>query len=103
MPAYVIATVDVHDAVAYAPYAERSPATIAAHGGRYLVRNGPKQLLEGQLPGARIVVLEFPSVEHAQRWYDSDAYRAIRPIRQAASRGSLYVIDGHQVPVATLA
>jgi uncharacterized protein (DUF1330 family) len=74
--------------------ASTSPATIAAHGGKYLIRNGAKELREGALPADRLVVLEFPSVAQARTWYESPEYQALAPIRQGASKGSLVIVEG---------
>lgn len=94
MTAYVLALIDVKDPQGYAAYAQGVPATIAAHGGRYILRNGPKTPCEGSLPTDRVVVIEFPSVEKARAWYGSDEYQALVPIRQAAAQGSLTIIEG---------
>lgn len=94
MKGYVLAFIDVKDPRSYAPYAAGVPATIAAHGGKYLIRNGAKELLEGALPADRLVVLEFPSVVQARTWYESPEYQALVPIRQDASKGSLVIVEG---------
>lgn len=82
MAAYVIVGVDVDDPDAYSTYSRDVPATVEAHGGRFLVRGGDWTTLEGEWPSSRIVVLEFPSVEHATAWHESPEYQAILPIRQ---------------------
>lgn len=94
MKGYVLAFVDVEDPSNYAPYAAGVPATIAAHGGKYLIRNGAKELREGTLPADRLVVLEFPSVAQARSWYESPEYQALVPIRQSASKSSLLIVEG---------
>lgn len=94
MKGYVLAFVDVQDPSSYAPYAASAPATIAAHGGRYLIRNGAKELREGSPPADRLVVLEFPSVAQARAWYESPEYQALAPIRQGSSKGSLLIVEG---------
>ena len=94
MKGYVLALINVQDPQGYAAYAQGVPATIAAHGGRYVVRNGAKTPCEGSLPTDRVVVIEFPSVEKARAWYDSKEYQALVPIRQAAATGSLTIIEG---------
>ncbi|NZA03435.1 DUF1330 domain-containing protein [Ottowia beijingensis] len=86
MKGYVLAFIDVEDPSSYAPYAAGAPATIAAHGGKYLIRNRPKELREGALPADRLVVLEFPSVAQARAWYESPEYQALVPIRQGARK-----------------
>lgn len=94
MPAYVIADVDVHDLEAYREYAALVPATLEPHGGRFLVRGGSWEALEGDWRPRRVVVLEFPSIEHARSWYESEAYAAAMAIRQRASTGNLVLVEG---------
>ncbi|RKU00051.1 DUF1330 domain-containing protein [Burkholderia sp. Nafp2/4-1b] len=96
MKAYVIAQIAVDDVDRYKPYAAQVPATIAAYGGRYLIRNGAKHALEGAPPTERIVVLEFPSLERAKEWYTSEAYQSARVIRLSASTGNLFIIEGSE-------
>lgn len=92
---YVIGQIDVTDPEAYKEYAAKVPATIAQFGGRYLVRGGKSECKEGSwLP--RSVTLEFDSYEQALAWYESDVYQAIVGIRQAASRGNLVIVEGHE-------
>ena len=94
MPAYVIFDLHVEDPDAYAPYREPAAASIAAHGGRYLVRGGAHEVLEGDWDVDRLVVLEFPSMEQARAWYSSPEYQEVAPIRHAASRGPGVLIEG---------
>ena len=70
MPAYAIADVTVTDATAMEEYRKQVPATIAKYGGRYLVRGGAHEALEGEWKPNRLVILEFPSMAQARRWYD---------------------------------
>jgi uncharacterized protein (DUF1330 family) len=94
MTAYVIALVDVHDPEAYARYRAEVPAIVAAHGGRFLVRGGAQEVLEGEWPQTRTVVMAFADRAAASAFYRSDAYKAIVPLRQAASSGRILVVDG---------
>lgn len=94
MPAYVIADVAVHDPVAYREYSQLVPGTLEPFGGRFIVRGGEFERLEGDWQPARLVVLEFPSADHARRWYASQPYAAARAIRQQASSGSLILVEG---------
>ena len=94
MAAYVIANVEVTDAAAYERYRKDVLATIEKYGGRFLVRGGAVEALEGDFIPHRIVVLEFPSRERAKAWWDSTEYRPLRTLRQSASRGDLFVVDG---------
>jgi uncharacterized protein (DUF1330 family) len=94
MAAYVIANIEVTDAAAYERYRKDVPATIERYGGRFLVRGGAVEALEGQFAPKRIVVLEFPSVERAKAWWNSAEYRPLLALRQSASRGDLFVVEG---------
>jgi uncharacterized protein (DUF1330 family) len=94
MAAYVIANIEVTDAATYERYRKDVPATIEKYGGRYLVRGGAVQALEGQFMPKRIAVVEFPSLERAKAWWDSSEYRPLRALRQSASRGDLFVVEG---------
>jgi uncharacterized protein (DUF1330 family) len=94
MPAYIIADVDVTDAQRYADYTAQVPATLETYGGRFLARGGKTETIEGDwLPG-RFVIIEFPSMDAAKRWYDSPEYRAILGIRHEASTARIIVTDG---------
>lgn len=93
MTAYVIAEVDVRDPELYREYAKLTPGSIARHGGRILVRGGATKMLEGA-PTKRIVVLEFASVEAAERWYHSPDYAEALAIRQKAAVSRLFIVEG---------
>jgi uncharacterized protein (DUF1330 family) len=94
MSAYVIVDVDVHDQVLYEEYKKHTPGSIAPFGGRFIVRGGETHTLEGDWKPTRIVVLEFPTVEKAKEWWDSDAYRHARDIRHRAARTKMIVVQG---------
>lgn len=94
MPAYVIADIEVTDSSGYKEYAEQAPPTVASHGGRYLARGGPLQMLEGEWRPHRLVILEFESAEAAQRWHSSEDYAEPKALRQRTSRGSFVVVEG---------
>ena len=94
MAGYVIAIVDVTAVEGYQAYSRQVPATIAKYGGRYLVRGGTMEVREGDWPGRRTVILEFPSLARALEWYDSPEYKPLRPIRQANSRARIAFFEG---------
>ena len=94
MPGYVIADVTVTDPETYAGYRALTPGTIAAFGGRFLVRGGDHEVIEGPWVPGRLVLLEFDSPARAADWYDSPAYAEARAIRQRASTGSLVMVEG---------
>jgi hypothetical protein len=93
--AYLIGQISVTNPEGYGLYASQVPQTIANAGGRYVVRGGHATQLEGQSVGDRNVVIEFPSREIAQAWYDSAAYQAILPHRLQNSTGALVLVDGY--------
>jgi uncharacterized protein (DUF1330 family) len=92
-PAYVIAEVDVTDPATFQKYAEKVPETLAPFNGRYLVRNGKIQALEGDAP-KRMAVIAFDSAEKARAWDDSPAYAAIKPIRQSSAKSRRFIVEG---------
>jgi uncharacterized protein (DUF1330 family) len=94
MPAYILAEIQVTDEAAYEPYRPLASASIARFGGRFLVRGGKADLLEGMPAPERVVVIEFPDADTARRWYDSEEYQAALKIRQAASRGRMILVEG---------
>ena len=94
MPAYVIAEVQVTDPAAYEPYRPLAAASIARFGGRFVVRGGAADLLEGTPPPQRVVVIEFPDADTARRWYRSDEYQRALKIRQSASTGRVILVEG---------
>ena len=94
MAAYVIYQGDVTDPERYEKYKVLAAASIVAAGGRYIVRGGDVEALEGDAPAGRTVVLEFATRQAAVDWYRSDEYTAIRQIREGAARARLYVVDG---------
>jgi len=94
MAAYLIANIRVTDPEAYRQYVRAVPATIEAYGGKYLVRGGAAQKLEGDLEPERLVMLEFESMERAREWWASDAYAALKELRRSASVSSLLLVEG---------
>jgi uncharacterized protein (DUF1330 family) len=94
MTAYVIADIDIHDPEAYREYVALTPATLQPHGGRFVVRGGSCQVVEGDWQPGRVVVIEFPSADDARNWYDSPDYAAAKAIRQRASTGKLLLVEG---------
>ncbi len=94
MAAYIVADIEITDSDAYETYRQQVPALIAAHGGRYLVRGGAVEVLEGSRVPRRQVILEFPDMAHLQSFYNSPQYRTLIAIRQGASHGSLLAMEG---------
>ena len=94
MKAYVIALETIHDQAMFAEYAKGVPATLAPFQGRLVARGGKFTVLEGEWQNPRTVIIEFPSREAAQGWYDSDAYQKIIGLRHQSSKGNLVILDG---------
>jgi uncharacterized protein (DUF1330 family) len=94
MPAYVIVEVEVTDSAAYDNYKKMVPASLSAYGGKFVVRGGACETLEGSWRPKRMVVLEFPSVARAKQWWASDEYRAAKALRQRAAKAQLIVVEG---------
>ena len=94
MPAYVIVDVSIEDQKEYEEYKKLTPATIAAFDGRFVVRGGETQTLEGDWKPGRIVVLEFPTVARANEWWNSETYAEAKVIRQRAAKTKMIVVAG---------
>lgn len=94
MATYVIADVEVTDAAGYEEYRQKVPATIAAHGGRYLARGGATELLEGSWLPKRCVILEFPTRAQFTAWWTSAEYEPLRALRQRTTKSHLIVTEG---------
>ena len=99
MPAYVLVEIAVTDPAAYERYKTLAEASVRAHGGRYLVRGGRREQLEGSRAAARLVLLEFPSMEQARTWWSSPEYEAARPYRLASTAGTeMILLEGYEPP-----
>lgn len=94
MKAYIIAQANVTDAERYAEYKRLAQAAVEQYGGRYLVRGGALQVLEGDWHPARLVILEFDSVEQAQRFHASPEYQSARQARQGAAAMNMLLAEG---------
>jgi uncharacterized protein (DUF1330 family) len=95
MSAYLIVDVEVHDADGYREYQQRVAETFAPFGGRFLVRGGALETIEGNWSPKRLILLQFPTVEQAKAWYHSPEYQAIVPIRlRHATTHFLSIVDG---------
>ncbi|RJT34962.1 DUF1330 domain-containing protein [Mesorhizobium waimense] len=94
MPAYVVSDVTVRDRDAFEGYRTRAAASIALHGGRYLVRGGAVERLEGNWDPGPLIIVEFPDMERARRWYLSAEYAAALELRDAALSRNLILVEG---------
>lgn len=94
MTAYVIGDIEVTDQATYDEYRKQVLATIEKYGGRFAVRGGRVEALEGGWAPKRAVMVEFPSYEQALKWYRSPEYAPLIKLRQKASRGRLFLVEG---------
>ncbi|HVE90522.1 MAG TPA: DUF1330 domain-containing protein [Burkholderiaceae bacterium] len=94
MPAYLFANVDVTDPEGYDEYRQRVGATMQAYGGRYLVRGGPAEVLEGGWVPKRMVILEFPDMSQLMAWYRSPEYKPLIELRQRTTKSTLVAVEG---------
>ncbi|MEK9661858.1 MAG: DUF1330 domain-containing protein [Alphaproteobacteria bacterium] len=96
MAAYLVATMDVHDAEGYRTYQTEVPALIARHGGTYIVRGGERVALEGEWPGPRIVILEFPYYAAARAFADDPDYTTFIAVRQRTTTSRIFIVEGFE-------
>jgi uncharacterized protein (DUF1330 family) len=94
MPGYVIVDITIRDREAYERYKELAAPAVAAYGGRYLVRGGATQVLEGSWSPPRLVILEFPTVEAGQAWWDSPEYAPAKALRQVCADTHMILAEG---------
>jgi uncharacterized protein (DUF1330 family) len=94
MTALIIVDIEVLDPVRYDDYKRLASAAIAAFGGRYLVRGGKSEVLDGEWQPRRLVVLEFDSMERAKAWRDSPEYAEAKKVRDECARANMIVADG---------
>jgi uncharacterized protein (DUF1330 family) len=94
MPAYVIAQLMITDPEGFETYRQMVPATIAKYGGKFLVRGGNMETLEGHWDTQRLVILEFENAERAKQWWASEDYREAKQLRQRTAKTQLIVVEG---------
>ena len=94
MTAYLIATVRVDDPETYKKYTAQTPALVEKYGGKFIVRGGDVEALEGPAFDRRMVILEFPSKEVVRTFYKSPEYQEVAKIRHAAAESSFLLVDG---------
>lgn len=94
MSAYVIVRVNVTDPEQYEKYKLLSPGAVQEYGGTFVVRGGAHDVLEGEPDDRRIVVLEFPTVDAAKSFYNSEAYTHARQVRAGAAEMEAVVVEG---------
>jgi uncharacterized protein (DUF1330 family) len=94
MPAYFIVDINVNDPAGMREYLEREPGTLAKYGGRYIVRGGKFEIVEGNWQPSRVVMLEFPNMEQAKRWYDCEECKEMKATRFKAATTDIVLVEG---------
>jgi len=92
--AYVLVEIEVTDQEEYAAYGKLANESVTNHGGRFIVRGGETEVFEGEW-APRIVVLEFESLDAIRRWYNSDEYQKILPMRLNTTKSRLIAVEGY--------
>jgi uncharacterized protein (DUF1330 family) len=99
MPAYVAVQITVHDPATYERYKEMAPPSIRQYGGRYLVRGGRTETLEGSWQPRRFVLLEFPDMDTARAWWSSPEYAPAKALRQSCTDTEMLLVEGLPTPL----
>ncbi len=94
MAGYVVVQVIVHDPDGFAKYRAMVPPTLAAYGGRYLVRAGEYECLEGQWDPKRLVIIRFDDVDKAKAWWNSEEYAPAKQLREQTTESKLIIVEG---------
>lgn len=94
MSAYVIVEIEITDPVGYEEYKKLAGSSVDKYGGKYLVRGGKTEVLEGNWKPKRIVVLEFSSTDRAKAWLNSEEYQEPRKMRHATAKTHMLVVEG---------
>ncbi|MCX6080637.1 MAG: DUF1330 domain-containing protein [Chloroflexi bacterium] len=94
MKAYIIVDVEVNDPAQYSEYKDLAQSTVPLYGGKYIARGGKTENLEGSWQPKRIVILEFPSYDHAKAWLNSPEYAPARSLRHQTATSQMVVVEG---------
>jgi len=94
MSAYIFVEIDIVDPAGYEEYKALAGATVEKYGGKYIIRGGRTEVLEGDWEPKRIVVLEFRSAQRAKAWLNSEEYREPRKMRHRTARTNMILVEG---------
>ncbi len=94
MSAYVIVEIEILDPAGYEEYKKLAGTTVEKYGGKYIVRGGKTEVLEGAWKPKRIVILEFESSQRAKEWLNSEEYREPRKMRHRTAKTHMLVVEG---------
>ena len=95
MPAYLIVEVETTDEALMTEYRKHTPGAVAKFGGKFIVRGGKTRTLEGGWTPSRVVMIEFPDMAAAERFYDSADYKPVLDMRLRAGKSKAIIVDGH--------
>lgn len=94
MAGYVIVNDEIEDSAAFAKFRQKVGETVKAHGGKYLVRGGATEVIDGDWVPDRLIVIEFDSADHARAWLNSDDFQAIKHLRVSSASASVVIAEG---------
>lgn len=94
MPAYIIVEIEILDPIGYEEYKKLADASVEKYGGKYIMRGGRTEVLEGDWRPKRIVVLEFGSAQRAKEWLNCEEYREPRKMRHCTARTNMILVEG---------
>ncbi len=94
MPAYIIVKVSVDDPSLLQAYQAATPAVIEKYKGKFIVRGGATETLEGPVESRRTVILEFPELADAKAYYHSAEYSAAKKLREGIGHFEVIIVDG---------
>lgn len=94
MTAYIILDIEVTDPVGYEDYKKLATPTVALYGGKYIVRGGKHEVIEGEWSPNRLAVLAFENVERAKAWLDSPEYAEAKALRHKYAKSKTVIVEG---------
>ena len=94
MVAYIVTQIEITDPETFETYRAQVPPILEKYGGEFIVRGGDREVLEGDWPWPRMVILKFPDREAAKAWHASAEYQGPKALRQAASKANMIIVDG---------
>ncbi len=92
--AYIVARVSVTDQTVYSEYMKHTPRVVGKFGGRFIARSPDPVTLEGEIEERRIVIIEFPSMDEAKAFYQSEEYTEIMKLRQDVASAQFVAVEG---------
>ena len=95
MPAYIIVDVTIYNESEYANYRTATPATVELYNGKFIVRGGKTEVIEGVWNPERLVIIEFPTAARAKEWWNSPEYSAIKNIRFENAKSNMLLVEGY--------